>query len=218
MSDAGDAPGISFKQELLRKGVHLSSLWMVALIYFWTGDPELLFYFFGTCFILNIMCEFAFSMKVPVITQIYGCLFRSMLRKQPERGTWIVSGSPPVFLAAALVSWLFPQYLAAISLGVMLLADTAAALVGRRFGKHKLNGGKSVEGTVVFVLTGVIFSLFVLYFTQGFTLSRIFLLSLGVIFAAIAELYEKQLHLDDNLTIPLLTGLPLWFVITFSGG
>jgi dolichol kinase len=31
---------------------------------------------------------------------------------------------------------------------------------------------------------------------------------LGVILAAVAELYEKQLHLDDNLTIPILTGLP----------
>ena len=30
MSDAIDHAGISFRQELVRKGVHLSSLWMVA--------------------------------------------------------------------------------------------------------------------------------------------------------------------------------------------
>ena len=38
---------------------------------------------------------------------------------------------------------------------------------------------------------------------------------IGVILAAIAELYEKQLHLDDNLTIPILTGLPATLIFYF---
>lgn len=215
MSDAGESAGISFGQELIRKGVHLSSLWMVALIFFWRLGTLHLFYFFGICFILNILCEFAYSMNCPVIAPLYGNLFRSMLRKKPERGEWIVSGSPPVFAAAALVCLFFPQVIAAMSLGVMLVADTAAALIGRRFGKHKLNSSKSVEGTVAFILFGIIFSIFVLF--AGGELRPLIWggAVIGVILAAIAELYEKQLHLDDNLTIPLLTGLPPTLIFYF---
>lgn len=208
MSDAVDNAGISFGQELIRKGVHLSSLWMVALIFFWRYGTIHLFYFFAICFILNILCEFAYSMNCPVIAPLYGKLFRSMLRKTPRRGEWIVSGSPPVFAAAALVCLLFPQVIAAQSLGVMLIADTAAALIGRRFGKHKLNQSKSVEGTVAFVIAGILFSLFIFCVSGEFRWDLFLGSVVGVILAATAELYEKQLHLDDNLTIPLLTGLP----------
>ncbi len=215
MSDAIDHAGISFRQELVRKGVHLSSLWMVALIFFWRFGTIHLFYFFGICFILNILCEFAYSMNCPVITPLYGKLFRSMLRKTPQRGEWIVSGSPPVFAAAALVCLLFPQIIAAQSLGVMLTADTAAALIGRRFGKHKLNKSKSVEGTIAFVLVGTLFSLAVFIAGGEFRLDLFIGAVIGVILAAVAELYEKQLHLDDNLTIPILTGLPSALIFYF---
>ena len=215
MSDAGENAGISFGQELIRKGVHLSSLWMVALIFFWRCNLLYLFYFFAVCFILNILCEFAYSMNCPVITPIYGTLFRSMLRKKPQRGEWIVSGSPPVFAAAALVCLLFPQAIAAMSLGVMLTADTAAALIGRRFGKHKLNSSKSVEGTIAFIVVGILFSAFILRMSGEMTCGLMIGAIIGVILAAIAELYEKQLHLDDNLTIPILTGLPATLIFYF---
>jgi dolichol kinase len=181
---------------------------MVALIFFWRYDLLHLFYFFAVCFILNILCEFAYSMNCPVIAPLYGKLFRSMLRKTPQRGEWIVSGSPPVFAAAALVCLLFPQAIAAMSLGVMLTADTAAALIGRRFGKHKLNKSKSVEGTVAFIGVGILFSVFILWMSGEMTCGILLGAILGVILAAVAELYEKQLHLDDNLTIPILTGFP----------
>lgn len=215
MSDAGENAGISFGQELIRKGVHLSSLWMVALIFFWRYDLLHLFYFFAVCFILNILCEFAYSMNCPVIAPLYGKLFRSMLRKTPQRGEWIVSGSPPVFAAAALVCLLFPQAIAAMSLGVMLTADTAAALIGRRFGKYKLNKSKSVEGTVAFIGVGILFSAFILRVSGEMTCGLMIGAIIGVILAAVAELYEKQLHLDDNLTIPILTGLPATLIFYF---
>ena len=40
-------------------------------------------------------------------------------------------------------------------LAVLLTADAAAALIGRKFGKHKLVNGKSLEGTLAFILTGI---------------------------------------------------------------
>lgn len=206
MSDSGAGATISFRQELLRKGVHLSSLWMAALIFFWPGEDRTLFFFFLVCLILNLLCEFAYSWRVPVITPLYEFFFGRMLRKKPTPGDWVVSGSPPVFLAAALTTLLFPRFVAAASLGVMLTADTAAALIGRRFGRHKLNGGKSAEGTVAFFVTGTIFAVFVLLVAGELSWGMFAWAAAGVFLASLAELFQKQLRLDDNLTIPLSCG------------
>lgn len=206
MSDSGAGATISFRQELLRKGVHLSSLWMAALILFWPGNDRTLFCFFLTCLILNLFCEYAYARRMPVITPIYGFLFGRMLRKDPAPGDWVVSGSPPVFLAAALTTLLFPRYIAAVSLGVMLTADTAAALIGRRFGRHKLNGGKSAEGTLAFFVTGTLFACVVLRIAGELSWRMAAWAAAGVLLASLAELFQKQLRLDDNLTIPLSCG------------
>lgn len=206
MGDFGTDSGISFGREITRKLVHLSSLWMAALIFFWRGEQIFLFYFFGACFILNILCEHAYSLHVPVIRPVYGFLFGKMLRKDAPRGAWIVSGSPPVFAAAALVSLLFPSFIAAISLGVMLVADTAAALIGRRFGKHRLCGSKTLEGTLAFIAAGTAFALLLLAFAGALRPVTAAGALAGVVCAALAELYRDVIRLDDNLTIPLLCG------------
>jgi len=206
MSDSGAGATISFRQELLRKGVHLSSLWMAALIMIWPGDEKALFYFFLVCLILNLFCEFAYARRVPVLAPLYGFLFGRMLRKEPGPDDWVVSGSPPVFLAAALTTLLFPRFIAAASLGVMLTADTAAALIGRRFGRHRLNGGKSLEGSLAFFATGVLFAFAVLLLAGEFSWRMLGWTAAGVFLASLAELFQKQLRLDDNLTIPLSCG------------
>ncbi len=135
---------------------------MPALIYFWTGQKILLVYFFLILLILNLLCEFAYSCQVPVITPLYRFFFGKMLRGEVKRGQWIVSGSPPVFAAAALVCLFFRVPFAAIGMGVMLLADTAAALIGRRYGRHKLTNNKSLEGVAAFCISGIVFALLVL--------------------------------------------------------
>jgi len=200
------AKPIPYSQEVFRKLIHLSSLWMVALIWFFPWPKLLLFYFFGTCLVLNLLCEYAYSYKVPVITPVYAFFFKNMLRGEVRPGQWVVSGSPPVFAAAALVCLLFPQKIAAIALGVMLIADTAAALIGRRFGRHKTVNGKSIEGVVAFNIAGWAFSIGLLACAGQLTKWTVCGALAGVFLASLAELFEKQLHADDNLSIPLVSG------------
>lgn len=199
---------IPYFQEVLRKLIHLSSLWMVAAIWFFPWDVIFLFYIFAACLILNMLLEYAYSCQVPVITPIYRFFFKKMLRGEVKRGQWVISGGPPVWAAAAMVCLLFrPQEIAAIALGVMLIADTAAALIGRKFGKHKTANGKSVEGVIAFCVAGWIFAITLLYLGGLLTWFTLCGALLGVFLAALAELYEKQLHMDDNFSIPLVSGL-----------
>ncbi|MCI7643725.1 MAG: SEC59/DGK1/VTE5 family protein [Lentisphaeria bacterium] len=202
--------GISFKQEILRKAVHLSSLWMVAAICLLPRWP--LAIAFAVAFVLNILVELAYSYQLPVITPLYKIFFGKMLRKEVKPGQLVVSGGPYVWAAAALVTSIYPRPAAAGALAVMLLGDTAAALIGRRFGRHKTVNGKSVEGVIAFIIAGMLGVLAVNLCLNDGVLSTAYLMWAipGVVVAAAAELFEKQLHLDDNFSIPLIAGFFLW--------
>ena len=167
---------------------------------------------FGTAWILNIVLEHAVACKVPYITPLYYFFFKKMLRKTPEPSDWVISGGPPVWGAAFLVTLLFPTQAAATALAVMLIADTCAALIGRKFGKHKING-KSIEGCIAFFLGGAAAFTVIAFFYPAPTVTAIICAACGIFLAMLAELFEKQIHIDDNFSIPLTVGLSLAFVI-----
>lgn len=204
---------ISYFQEVLRKLIHLSSLWMVAAIMLAGEEYRLILsVVFGTAWILNLVLEHAVANNIPYIAPLYYFFFKKMLRKKPEPSDWVISGGPPVWCAAFIVTLLFPTQAAATALAVMLIADTCAALVGRKFGRHKING-KSVEGCIAFFIGGIAAFAVVGLFYPLPSIFAMFCGAAGIFAAMLAELFEKQIHIDDNLSIPLLVGLSLAFVI-----
>lgn len=202
---------ITYGQECLRKLVHLSSLWMVAAIYFLSKSQAL--WIFGILFAGNILIEYGYFKGWAFCGLVYGKFFGKMLRSKETNGRFHLSGAPYVLAAAFVSRFLFSKEIAMISLAVMLIGDTAAALVGRKFGKHKINNGsKSIEGALAFF----IFSAAVLWGFKLFFLLPIHVFWVGLIgifMAMIAEIYEKQLRLDDNFSIPLCVGLALTVVL-----
>lgn len=203
---------ISYKQELLRKTVHLSSLWIPALILF--APRAVCVGLFAFLLSGNIVVEYGYYKRLPFFVNTYGRLFSEMLRDKETKGGFRFSGSPYVLGAALALSALFPTVCAACAMTVMLISDTVAALIGRPFGKHKINQGKkSVEGALAFFAAGalVVFGTTVCFQTDGAFLAR----GLSGVFAAMfAEVYENRLKIDDNLSIPLIVGtflsLPLF--------
>ncbi|MDD3154751.1 MAG: SEC59/DGK1/VTE5 family protein [Victivallaceae bacterium] len=208
-----DASGISYRDEVRRKFVHLSSLWMPLAIGLFAPYRWWLCLFFGVCCVLNLIVEHEYARNVGWVVRLYNVFFRGMLRKTPHKGQWIVSGGPYVFAAASVALLLFPARATAVAMTVMLLGDTAAALVGRRWGRHVLVNGKSWEGTLAFCVVGMA-GAFVAMTLLDFPRGAIDLWAAGSILAAgAAELFEKQLHFDDNFSIPLIVG----FGITLGG-
>ena len=205
---------ISYWEEIKRKGVHLSSLWMVAatlLLGRWQWISCVLF---GALLILTLVSEHDYANGGKYLGRLYGKLFGKMLRNEVKPGQWIVSGGAPVLAAALLVNLLFVPFIAAGALAVMLTGDAAAALIGRRWGKHKTVNGKSWEGFAAFILVGYA-ALAVVLAILGL-LNVFYLWGLaGVVLAAVAELFQKQLKVDDNFSIPLCTGLCLFIGFRF---
>ena len=101
-----DGSGISYWNEVRRKLIHLSSLWMPLAMCFLPRIP--LCIVFGVMLVLNLLLEHAYASGIPSLVRVYDFFFGGMLRKKPEKGQWIISGGPYVFASACLTLILFP--------------------------------------------------------------------------------------------------------------
>ena len=196
---------IDYTEEIKRKLVHLSSLWMVAATLLMAERQWICVSLFTALLLLTLISEHDYAGGGRYLGRLYGKLFGRMLRSEVKPGQWVVSGGAPVLAAAAVVNILFVPSTAAAALAVMLTGDAAAALVGRKFGVHKIVNGKSWEGFLSFVAVGFGALSLVLwisgaekfFYPAGFC---------AVVLAGIAELFQKQLKIDDNFSIPLCVG------------
>jgi dolichol kinase len=104
------------------------------------------------------------------------------------------------YVVAALVTiLLFHKKAAVCSLLILAISDPLSSLVGRRLGRHPLFG-KSIEGTLTFLGSSLIILML-------FSVSPSSALAVAFV-ATVTELFTPR-FLDDNLTIPIVTGLAL---------
>ena len=203
---------ISYFNEVRRKLVHLSSLWMPAVMLFASGYRWYLAAFFGALLIGNLLVEHTYaSGRYPQINKLYDRFFGGMLRFEVKPGMWVISGGPYVFASAALSLVLFVPEIAASGMTAMLLGDTAAALIGRRFGKHKTVNGKSYEGFAAFVIAAAV-GIYVIKTIVGVPAIPVWGIILAAFAGSMVELFEKQLKIDDNFSIPVAVGAVLYFL------
>lgn len=196
----------SLKKEFLRKAIHLSSLWIPALIYF--AHPGFSIFLFSMLFCGDAILEYSNYKKYPWARKTFGRLFFKTLRdKECRRHFFQVSGSLYVLLAAIACTLFFSKPIAVIALTVMLISDTMAALVGKAFGTRKIYKQKSLEGTVAFFISALVVNMLyepIFHFTWASVVA--------CAAATLAEVYEDKIELDDNLSIPLFVGIILTFL------
>ncbi len=201
---------ISYRQEVFRKLIHLSSLWMslfILLLPKWWA-----FSVFAVVLVLVVVIEVGYNRNWPLVHPLYHFFFSKMMRAKEPGQKFQFSGGPPVLLAACMSVLLFAKPYAFCALTIMLLSDTAAALVGRRWGVTKFKNGKSMEGTLAFILVGWLV-IVITGICMNFT-GREFAFGLAAVFlASIAECHNKKIRIDDNFSIPLIIGI----VLTVAG-
>ncbi|MBU3741944.1 MAG: hypothetical protein FGM24_06615 [Candidatus Kapabacteria bacterium] len=204
---------ISYGQELARKGIHLSSL-SIPLVYIhmeqWTV-LSILVPMTAAALLLNVLMYWHGPTR-RVMLNLFGDMLRGHER---DRKRFLLNGASWVLIAATLIIALTPKILAITSFTILIVSDTFAALVGRRWGKRRFLD-KSVLGSATFFATALfVVVAYALWFDLPWTY-----LAAGVIGAAVGTIVEAasvRLHLDDNLSIPFSIALTMWALSAWGG-
>ncbi|MFH1473608.1 MAG: diacylglycerol/polyprenol kinase family protein [Candidatus Aenigmatarchaeota archaeon] len=111
-------------------------------------------------------------------------------------------GAIMFYMGCFLVTALFQTEIAIASIAVLSLSDALSTVVGTFFGKHKLpiNKKKSWEGSTVFFAATLIILLFFVSPVEA------------IFIAAVVTIVEMLPRIDDNLSVPLITGILLWLI------
>jgi dolichol kinase len=126
------------------------------------------------------------------------------------------SAGMPFVMGLLLTLLSFPKVVALTAIFTLGIADPMSAIVGIRFGKNKIVKGKSLEGSGAFFLCTFLITIVVFGVLYQNDMSLVVLLA--VVVSLIMTAFEMiPIRLDDNLTIPIMTGLICWFCTFFLG-
>jgi dolichol kinase len=91
-------------------------------------------------------------LRVPAFNRFIQARFSSFIRKNEENK---LTGTAPYVLGIGLTLLLYRTDIAAAAICFLAFGDVAATAVGERYGRTKISGEKSLEGTLAFVAAAV---------------------------------------------------------------
>jgi len=185
-------PELAYRDEVWRKLLHLFAL-SIPIGYHFVSHLAAILIPMG-CWIVAVIVDLARIRGWAV--QRYWCRVTDPIVRPKERVDF--TGASYILASAWLCPLLFDVPAAALGMTTIILGDIAAALIGRRWGKHRYLNNRSIEGSLAFLLAAIIGSVLIPGLPMGFALS-------GAVIAMIVEGLSHRI--DDNLTVPLIVGL-----------
>jgi dolichol kinase len=201
-----DRGTIDYKDELVRKLIHLTSL-SIPIVYYFLPKTT-------AAIILGALAGFALTLDLarfflPEVGKIFYKFFGFLLRRhEVDEKKKNLNGATYVLISAFLGVLIFPKVIFITAFSILIIGDTMAALIGRKFGKHKFLF-KSLEGTSAFFISSCIVVLFtpkIGYFYEEYII--------GFIIAFIGAIVENisSSFVDDNFSIPFSVGFIMWLL------
>lgn len=197
----------SYHKEVIRKVIHVSGLGYLAVYFIfaaWLGHRAALLVLAGLL-LIAVFLEYVrlkLKLNIPLLKYLYN--FRR--RSEADR-----LGAEVYFLLGVLISLaMFDTAVAVAAVLMTVFGDMAAALVGMKLGRIRpkaFGGEKSLEGAAAGLLVN--FAVGLLYLrTAGLEgLGGQMLWPVVVAMALTASVVELTIpRIDDNLTIPVLSG------------
>ncbi|UCD37838.1 MAG: hypothetical protein JSW54_13615 [Fidelibacterota bacterium] len=189
---------LSISQERRRKLIHLAS--SVIPLGYWIAGRETAIILLIIMTIVMILFELT-RINTAWGRRQYHRFFGSVTRPSEARRP---TGGMYVFLGYLLAAILFAPTVAILSMLFMSIGDTAAALVGQRYGRIHI-GHKTLEGSLACFIV-------CLLLTLSADLSPIVTIG-GPAAATIAEFIRWPL-LNDNVVIPVFSGAIMTLLMT----
>ena len=199
---------INYKQELMRKGIHLSSMWIPITLWFVPRPDAVLILIVVLFFCMSVDLE---RSRPGPLGDLIRFIVNKLIRphESPETtGRMTFTGASWMLMAAVPTYFFFSKPVATAAFAMLIVCDTAAALVGKKYGRVPFGSkGKSLEGAVACLVSGLI----VILFTPGIPLW------VGVFGALAATFAEACIDgVDDNFTIPLCSGLVMTLLLAMG--
>jgi len=132
-----------------------------------------------------------------VLLWVFGPIAHPHERHRINSGTYFVT-------ALAILGLCFSPMVAAAAVMILGLADPAAGLAGRRWGRIKLINQRSLIGSLTFVLVGTLAALLVLglWHAELSWGSRFAIAAMAALCGGLGELFSNRI-IDDNLAVPV---------------
>lgn len=194
----------SYSTELIRKSIHLCSLSIPVVYYFISRETAL-------AILLPLALAFGLSdiarLSIPSVGALYNKLFGFLLRRHEVRATKPrLNGATFVLLSALICIWLFPKVIVITAFAILIISDTAAALIGRRFGRHPFRA-KTVEGTTAFFVTALL--VVALAPKIDYLAAEYLIGTIAAVLGTFVEAVSGDL-IDDNFSVPISIGIVMW--------
>lgn len=123
-----------------------------------------------------------------------------------------MTGTVPYLLGIGLSLLFYRTDIAMAAICYLAVGDVAATTVGERFGRTRIAGAKSLEGTIAFFVAAAAAGGLLMQLKTGLTPG---LVLAGAAVAAAAELLP--LPLNDNLVIPIVSGGAMELIVRTFG-
>ncbi len=197
-----------------RRLFHFSTGFFIATVYGLFLDHHQIVYLLGGITAILYVTE-QVRIAYPELSERLGWLNHFFLRAEEQLQE---SAAVPYAVALLLTILSFPKTIALIAIYTLAIGDPLSALIGIRFGKHKLRNmkKKSLEGSLAFFAATLATTIYVLSsYTPAATGTIIII---AIMIASFCTLFELlPIRVDDNLTIPLFTAIISWLLCTIAG-
>ncbi|MBI2546707.1 hypothetical protein HYV81_06025 [Candidatus Woesearchaeota archaeon] len=149
---------------------------------------EVLLYGAFICFIILLLIDLL-RVEYKVNFPLY-----SLFTKEKEKTN--LHALTFAFLAAIIVIMMYEFKIALAAVAMSIFSDGIAAIIGIRFGRHRIWNGKSIEGSLASLATNLLIGYFIVGAWYIF-----------IPMAVIATLTELVItHMDDNFVVPIFSG------------
>lgn len=197
---------INYRDELVRKLIHLFSLSIPIIYYFIPQSDAILI--LGILTVLALIIDLSRYVSLSagkVFYKLFGFLLR---RHEVDNNKKNLNGATYVLMSALICVIIFPKVLFITAFSILIISDTLAALVGRKYGKRKFLF-KSFEGTLTFFISAIAVVLFTPKI-EGIAAEYL----IGFAAALVGGIVENISFgfVDDNLSIPIAIGLTMWLL------
>ena len=155
-----------------------------------------------------------YRQRSSIFNRLVLSMMRFLMRENEKEG---ITGMTYMLIGVLIIVAIFPPSVVILSLLFLAVADPVASYFGIRYGKDKLIGHKTLQGSMAAFFACMIVAAGY-FLTHNMMTERILIVSiLAGLIGAVAEVFPVG-NLDDNLVLPVVSSCLLWVVYFLFGG